>query len=139
MNKNLEKTNSLLHKLVRFFNEQFWLILLLAPLLIIAALVGPNFQANKEQTHNARSSSTKQSVSIEISSAELALIVAKPLSELLAMEVYSDHKQKVRNKSRLLTLDLAGGFSNEAYNQLLINHIATRASIKASDKDNVGG
>jgi len=139
MNKDLEKTNSLLHKLGRFLNEQFWLILLLAPLLIIAALVGPKFQTNNEQTLNVRTSSTKQSVSIEISSAELALIVAKPLSELLAMEVYSDHKQKVRNKSRLLTLDLAGGFSNEAYNQLLINHIATRSSIKASDKDNVGG
>jgi hypothetical protein len=139
MNKDLEKTDSLLHKLTRFLNEQFWLILLLAPLLIIAALVAPNFQANSEQTRNARSGSAMQSVSIEISSAELALIVAKPLSELLAMEVYSDHKQKVRNKSRLLTLDLAGGFRNEAYNQMVINHIATRTPIKASDKDNVGG
>jgi len=139
MNKDLEKTDSLLNKLLRFLNEQFWLILLLAPLLIIAALVGPNFQANNEQTRNAKSGSAMQSVSMEISSAELTLIVAKPLGELLAMEVYSDHKQKVRNKSRLLTLDLAGGFRNEAYNQLLINHIATRTPIKVSDKDNLGG
>lgn len=133
MNKDLKNTDTLFNKLKRLLNEQLWLIFILAPLLMIAALVVPQLQSNKKPMLTASTSATS-SASIEVSSVELALIVAKPLNELLVMEVYFDHKQKTRNNARMLSLDLAEGFKNEDYNQSIANHIAGDADKSIKDR-----
>lgn len=139
MNTDLKKADSLLTKLRNLLNEQLWLIFLLAPLLIIAALVGPQLQSNRKPTLIASNSSAMLTLSIEVSSAELASIVAKPLSELLVMEVYFDHKKKSRSNARQLSLDLAEGFRNEAYNQSLANHVTSDDFVADPSKDNIDG
>lgn len=133
MNKDLKNTDTSFNKLKRLLNEQLWLIFLLAPLLLIAALVVPQLQSNKKPMLTA-STNAMLSASIEVSSAELASIVAKPLSELLVMEVYFDHKQKTRNNARMLSLDLAEGFKNEDYNHSIANHVAVDADESIKDR-----
>lgn len=139
MNTDLKKADSLFNKLRRLLNEQLWLILLLAPLLIIATLVGTQLQPNKKQMISVNNSSAMLTASLEISSTELASIVAKPLSELLAMEVYLDIKPKNRKNARRISLDLADGFKNEAYNQSLANHIASDVFVDERIKDKIDG
>ena len=117
MNNKLKKTGSKLDKFKRLLLEQLWLILLLAPLVIIAILVGPNFESNKKQIISSSKSSALLAVSVEVSTAELVSILAKPLSELLVMDVYFDHQQNGGNRAQFSSVDFAEDFRNEAYNK----------------------
>jgi hypothetical protein len=83
MSKKASETN----KLKYFSIERLWFVLLLTPILIIAVLMFQHFQPTKRQGVNKGIAMIVGSV--EISAVELATIVAKPLSELIAMEVYS--------------------------------------------------
>ena len=145
MSSDLEKVDSLFDKLRRFFYEQLWLILLLAPLLVIITLIWTHAQSNKKQIVNVSNSITGSSsravfaVSVEISSAELVAIVAKPLGELLAMEVYLDNKQKNRNSTRLSSFELSEDIRNEAYNKSLTNHSASYVLVGEPIKDRTNG
>lgn len=135
MKTKLIEDESGLNKFKSVCKEQLWLLCLLAPLLIIAVLVGQHFQANKKPVSSV---SVKKSVTAvtatatavatamaEISVAEVALIVAKPLSELLAMEIYFDHKTKGRNRMRVSSLNRVENIENEAYNRSLTNVYAS--------------
>jgi hypothetical protein len=139
MNTELKKADSLIDKLRRLFNEQLWLLLLLAPLLIIATLVSPHFISSKSQVINTKRASAMLAVSAEISSAELVSIVAKPLTELLAMEVYFDHQSKSRKVARISSLALAEDFRKEAYNQSLTNHSVSYVLVGEPIKDRTDG
>jgi hypothetical protein len=123
MTKDFKQPDSLFDKLKRFISEQLWLILLLAPLLIVATFIGSQSSAQKKQIVIAGSSAFL-AVSAEISSAEVAAIVAKPLSELLAMDVYFDAKQNSRNVTRVSTKAWTENNIDEADKNLLTNHPA---------------
>ena len=60
------------------------------------------------------------SVSVEITSAELAMIVAKPIGELLAMEVYIDYKQASRPSLLTTSIDNGSNIGNEVYNRIAL-------------------
>lgn len=68
--------------------EQAWLVALFSPIvvLVIISLIRWHKDTEAESSHV-----TSQT---EISSAEVSMIVAKPLTELLAMEVYVEAKEE---------------------------------------------
>lgn len=142
MKTKLIEDESGLSKVKRLCKEQLWLLYLLAPLLIVAVLIGQHFQANQKPTKSsirvksvtavtATAAAVATAVS-EISVAEVALIVAKPLSELLAMEVYFDHKTKGRNRMRVSSLNRVENVENEAYNQSLTNVYAINEHVEGA-------
>jgi len=67
--------------------EKFWFILLLLPLILIAAMIVENIQPPSKGVQRSMTAGVVGTV--EISTIELAAIVAKPITELLAMEVYT--------------------------------------------------
>jgi hypothetical protein len=123
MTKDLKQPDSLLDKLKHFVSEQLWLIFLLAPLLVVATFISSQYIPQNKQIVMA-SSSVFLAVSAEISSAEVAAIVAKPLSELLAMDVYFDAKQNNRTVTRVSTTELIEDYTEEADKNLLTNYPA---------------
>lgn len=119
MNTSLNNNESWFAKCKRIFLEQLWLIFLLAPLLIIAFFINKHYQPINHKVmlsqHNAN-----LSVSVEITSAELAMIVAKPIGELLAMEVYIDYKQASRPSLLTTSIDNGSNLGNEVYNRIAL-------------------
>lgn len=119
MNTSLNNNESWFAKCKRIFLEQLWLIFLLAPLLIVALFITEHYQPTNHKVilsqHNAN-----LSVSVEITSAELAMIVAKPIGELLAMEVYIDYKQASRPSLLTTSIDDGSNLGNEAYNRVAL-------------------
>lgn len=118
MNDNLNKNMSKLDKLKRTCKEQLWLVFLLAPLLVVAMLVGQHFHANESVSVKTKHRmSAAMAAAVELSSTELATIVAKPLTELLIMEVYSDTAKRGQNLVRVSSLDGVENVGNKAYSQ----------------------
>ncbi|MGJ8619988.1 MAG: hypothetical protein ACSHWN_06630 [Methylophilaceae bacterium] len=116
-----EKNESWLSKCKRIFIEQLWLVFLLAPLLIIAFLITEQYQPVKQQMMYAKNSKAL-SMSVEITSAELAMIVAKPLGELLAIEVYMDYKQASKPNFLMASKEDGGNVENEVYNKVVLKN-----------------
>jgi len=123
MNNQLDNTESVFSRVKVIFNEQLWLVLLLAPLIVIAILVGQYVQPEKNQMQHVNVSSALAAVSPEVSTAQLAAIVAKPLSELLTMDVYFDKKVNVRSFNKIGSLESNENLTNEAYNELAATEI----------------
>lgn len=70
-----------------FLVENLWLILLLMPLVLIVVLILQSVEIGSKQGSNRGVAMVVGTV--EVSAVELASIVAKPFSELLAMDVYT--------------------------------------------------
>lgn len=110
MSDKLINTNAKLGKVKRFFIDQLWLILLFAPLLIIVLFIGKHYlpdvkasSGNSLQSQAASSSEVQlASAAMQITSAELSAIVAKPLGKLLLVEVYFDARGPERNQTASL-------------------------------------
>ncbi len=79
---------SILKQCMTFFIDKLWLVLLLTPLFVIA-IIGVQQLLPSEHSRHINSKVAVSVGSVEISAVELAAIVAKPIGELLAMEVYS--------------------------------------------------
>ena len=119
MNTTQNNKESWLTKCKRIFIEQLWLIFLLAPLLIIAFMITKHYEPTKDQILLSKHTGGL-SFSAEITSAELALIVAKPIGELLAMEVYIDYKQASTVNLLLTSIHEDNNVDYEAYNKIAL-------------------
>lgn len=119
MNTTLNNKESWFAKCKRIFMEQLWLIFLLAPLLIIAFMITEHYEPTKHQILLSEHTGGL-SFSAEITSAELALIVAKPIGELLAMEVYIDYKQASTVNLLMTSFHEGNNVDNEAYNKIAL-------------------
>lgn len=93
MSININKTES--GWLKSILKENLWFIVLLAPLLVVAFFIGQNVLMSKKQSSHRGIAMVVGSV--EISAVELASIVAKPFTELLAMDVYAKRNNKYRS------------------------------------------
>lgn len=78
--------------LKKFCYEQLWVFALFAPLVLIAILMIPNVEVSHQRKHKSSLSHSFTAKALEISSAELAAIIAKPLGELLLIEVYTSQR-----------------------------------------------
>lgn len=150
MSEEIVVDNSMLSKLKRLWKEQLWLVILLAPLLIVAILVGQNFQKDKR---SATVTTVKKSVvaktvaaaagaagvMAEISSRDVAMIVAKPISELLVMEVYFSLQRKAGSSTRVSSLNKVDYINNAAYNRLLTSVYTQGALVDAATAMGIDG
>jgi hypothetical protein len=101
--------------------EQLWLFALLTPLIMLAVLGAMHWRtAKNKNTHNDAELLVQMMVSTEITSAEVALIVAKPIGELLEMQVYFADKSSRRRGELLAELTVDEVFGNGASNQILV-------------------
>lgn len=101
--------------------EQLWLFALLTPLIMLAVLGAMHWRAiANKSTHNETEFLVQIMVSTEITSAEVALIVAKPIGELLEMQVYFADKSSRRRGELLAELTVDDVFRNGASNQILV-------------------
>lgn len=119
MNTSLNNRESWFAKCKRIFLEQLWLIFLLAPLLIVAFFIAEHYQPTNRKVILSQHNSSLP-VSLEITSAELAMIIAKPIGELLAMEVYIDYKQASMPSLLMTSNDISNNSGNEAYNRIAL-------------------
>lgn len=119
MNTSLNNRESWFAKCKRIFLEQLWLIFLLAPLLIVAFFITEHYQPTNRKVILSQHNSSLP-VSLEITSAELAMIIAKPIGELLAMEVYIDYKQASMPSLLMTSNDISNNSGNEAYNRIAL-------------------
>jgi len=104
MNDDIGKVAGWVNHLKAFLSEQLWLILLLTPLIVTALFVSEHFSSNKKQSSHAKTAvSVIAAVSPEVSSVQLAAIVAKPLGDLLKMDVYFDRQSNARNTGNLIS------------------------------------
>ena len=133
MNTSLDNNESWLAKCKRILIEQLWIIFLLAPLLIIAFFINEHYQPAKHKMMLSKRTSNF-SLSIEITSAELAIIVAKPIGELLAMDVYNDYKQASTANLLMSGVELGGNVENEAYNKAVLKTDSGRLYAKTKVK-----
>ncbi len=109
----MNKKSSTLSELKQFCIDNLWFVMLLAPLLIIALMMFKHFQSAERKHVN--SSLAMVVGSVEISTAELASIVAKPLSELIAIEVYSVVNQRAA---------MTGPIRKSELRQVSYNHLS---------------
>jgi hypothetical protein len=101
--------------------EQLWLFALLTPLIMLAVLGAMHWRASaSKNTHKEAELLVEIMVSTEITSAEVALIVAKPIGELLEMQVYFADKSSRRRGELLAELTVDDMFRNGASNQILV-------------------
>jgi hypothetical protein len=119
MSSILNKDESWFAKCKRTLLENLWIIFLLTPLLIIAFLISKHYQPAKHKVMLTKRSSNF-SLSIEITTAELAIIVAKPIGELLAMDVYNDYKKASNTNLLMAKVEVGGNVENEAYNKAML-------------------
>ncbi len=92
MSGKLMNTESRFSKVKQLCTEYLWVIVLFAPLLVVAILVSNDFQPTTKHSSVAGTSKngTFAITTMQLTSTELAAIVVKPLGELLLMEVYFD-------------------------------------------------
>lgn len=83
----MNKKSSILCELKQYCIDKLWFVILLTPLFIIAVVMFNHFKPAEKQLVNPGLALTVGGM--QISTAELSAIVAKPLTELLVMEVYS--------------------------------------------------
>lgn len=72
----------------QFLKEYLWFLLLLAPLGVMPFLIVEKVSPKEKRVVKVESQTAVFAKSIEVTSAQVATIVAKPLSELLEMDVY---------------------------------------------------
>ena len=100
--------------------ESLWLIVLLATLALIAVLGIQRLSSSKtNSTHSNIKVASSGSVSMQVTSAELALIVAKPIGELLTMQVYFDGKISAHGGGLLAKYNVEDVFQNRVPNKVL--------------------
>lgn len=101
--------------------EQLWLFALLTPLIMLAVLGVMHWKSSaNKSSHKEAELLVEIMVSTEITSAEVALIVAKPIGELLEMQVYFADKSSRRRGELLAELTVEEVFGNGASNQILV-------------------
>jgi hypothetical protein len=88
MNSIWMKITGLLTGFKQACTAQLWLAGLLTPLILLAALGVMKYSGNKTSTFDTKNRILLSEV--QLSSTEVALIVAKPLTELLLIKVYFD-------------------------------------------------
>lgn len=101
----MNKKSSILSELKQFVMDNLWFVLLLTPLLLIAVMMFKHFQPS-DSGRRVNGGLAMVVGSVEISTAELASIVAKPLTELIAMEVYSVVNHSAATAGPIIKSDL---------------------------------
>ncbi|MFM9835299.1 MAG: hypothetical protein ACKVOA_04280 [Methylophilaceae bacterium] len=87
--------NKVIIRLKQFFVGQVWLIALLTPLALFAILGVMTYKSNHQKVFKKE---TRVLLSeVQLSSANLAAIIAKPLSDLMVMKVYFDDQSSEDN------------------------------------------
>jgi len=82
-------------RLKQFFVEQVWLIALLMPLVFFAISGVVTYKSNHQKVFKKE---TRVLLSeVQLSSANLAAIIAKPLNDLIVMKVYFDDQSNLDN------------------------------------------
>ncbi len=113
MSGKLMNTESRFSKAKQLCAEYLWLIVLFAPLIVVAILVSNNGHSTTNQPGVTSTSKggTFVKAAVQLTTTELAAIVAKPLGELMLMEVYFDRVEKYV----ILEVDHTDPLSNRAF------------------------
>jgi len=99
--------------------EQLWLIGLLCPLIVLATLGVMKYSKSDDAAVFDTESKVLLS-QVQLSPAEVAMIIAKPLGELLQMKIYYDPKSSMGEDNALVaTLSAEDIVRDEALNALL--------------------
>jgi hypothetical protein len=135
--KNIKHNNHWSIQLKTFCAEQLWIILLLAPLIVIAILVSQHVLSSKSHQVITNNSRSFIGASAEVSSAQLAMIVAKPLSELIKMDVYFNSATKISSRGRMASVNSKARSTNHDYNKIGSdkNHLLSVKSQLNNKKD----
>lgn len=100
--------------LKQFLNENLWFILLLMPLLVVAVFILQSVDLGHKKQSSHRGLAMVVG-SVDVSAIELASIVAKPFSELLAMDVYTKSNNRYKSGSLASLSNAKIDFRHEAY------------------------
>ena len=105
-------------QLKRLLGEQLWLIALLAPLVVFAVLGVMTY--NKKHSSVFKAEARVLLSEAQLSRADLAMIVAKPLGELMKLKVYFDEESSTDN-ALVATLSTQGSIARDSSNVILLN------------------
>jgi hypothetical protein len=75
--------------------NELWLIILILPLIVFAALGLMSYKKNHDVVYNKNNEELLSK--LQLSQASLTNIVAKPLSELVLIKVYIDDENSIKN------------------------------------------
>jgi hypothetical protein len=75
--------------------NELWLIILILPLIVFAALGLMSYKKNHDVVYNKNNEELLSK--LQLSQASLTNIVAKPLSELVLIKVYIDDENNIKN------------------------------------------
>lgn len=139
MNKNMMKTSSRSSNLKEFCIENLWVLALLAPLLMMLVLGVNKLSASAKEPSSSYVSNARtlvstaaglEVISIEVTSIELASIVAKPIGKLLLMKVYFDGKTNGRGNAQI-----AAYGDDDVFNDEVVNSVLTSQSESANTSE----
>ena len=105
-------------QLKRLLGEQLWLIALLAPLVVFAVLGVMTY--NKKHSSVFKAEARVLLSEAQLSRADLAMIVAKPLGELMQLKVYFDEESSTDN-ALVAALSTQGSIARDSSNVILLN------------------
>jgi len=97
--------------------EQVWLFALLMPLVVLATIGVVHLHNKSKNTRNESEALVQAVTSTEITSAEVYMIVEKPIGELLAMDVYDSVRRGDELIAEQTTQDI---MHNDASNKMLV-------------------
>lgn len=136
MTENKTKESSQFSAVKTFFIENLWVVVLLAPFLMMLVLGVKKLQpepqeysqsgVKKSSSYISGARTLVTSIGVEITSTELAKIIARPISKLLLMRVYFDSKKS----ARVTAYEFENFSRNGVINQVLASQ---RAYENASD------
>lgn len=130
MSQQPKNLTSKIRQLVTVLKDYLWFLMLLAPLAMIPFLVVEKTTSGKKQVISAARQQIVFTQSVEVTTAQLAAIVAKPIDELLQMDVYVDS---------LLTAQVNNGESmyqsHEHFPQLLIGSTDNNLDMKIDNQN----
>lgn len=99
MNQRTNNQTSKAMQVKQFLKENLWFLFLLAPLVAMPFLIFEKSTPDRKRIVKTDSHQTVFTKSIEVTSAQVATIVAKPIAELLRIEVYVASQRVAANIS----------------------------------------
>ena len=105
-------------QLKQLLGDQLWLIALLAPLVVFAVLGVMSY--NKKHSSVFKAEARVLLSEAQLSRADLAMIVAKPLGELMSLKVYFEEKSNADN-ALLAAFSAQDSMPKYSFNAILLN------------------
>lgn len=130
MSQQPKNLTSKIRQLVTVLKDYLWFLMLLAPLAMIPFLVVEKTTSGKKQVISAARQQIVFTQSVEVTTAQLAAIVAKPIDELLQMDVYVDSllTAQINNDESMYQ-------SHEYFPQLLIGSTDNNLDMKIDNQN----